>query len=135
VPAPTSFDYAILRVVPRVERQEFINVGVILYCLQRDFLEARVSLDRDRLVALAPEVDVALVESHLATIPQICIGGVAAGPLGALSDKERFHWLVAPKSAIVQTSPVHSGMCRDPEAMLEHLMRTMVLPTRQAGVR
>jgi hypothetical protein len=127
VPAPSSFDYAILRVVPRVEREEFLNVGVVVYCLQQDFLAARTALDVNRVRAFAPEIDITTVEQHLASVPLLCAGGVAAGPLGALSAKERFHWIVAPRSTVVQVSPVHSGICSDPAQALEHLLRTMVL--------
>ncbi len=127
MPAPSSFDYAILRVVPRVEREEFLNVGVVVYCLQQDFLAARTALDVNRVRAFAPEIDITTVEQHLASVPLLCAGGVAAGPLGALSAKERFHWIVAPRSTVVQVSPVHSGICSDPAQALEHLLRTMVL--------
>jgi hypothetical protein len=126
VPAPSSFDYAIVRVVPRVERGEFINAGVILFCLTHRFLSAKVELDERRLLALAPEVDLPLVRGHLEAIPRICAGGRAAGPIGQLPQKERWHWLVAPRSTILQTSPVHSGVCGDPMQALEHLMGTMV---------
>lgn len=126
MPARCSFDYAVIRVVPRVEREEFINAGVILYCLSQRFLEARIELDRERLLALAPDADLALVEEHLASVPLICAGGKGAGPLGALSQKERFHWLVAPRSTIIQCSPVHSGLCESPEEALEKLLDRMV---------
>lgn len=128
MPAPSSFDYAVVRVVPRVEREEFINVGVILYCLTKGFLGARVELDEARLKAFAPDVDVELVRGHLESIPRVCAGGRAAGPLGELSQKERFHWLVAPRSTMIQTGPVHSGLCEDPAAALEHLLNRMVRP-------
>jgi hypothetical protein len=126
VPAHSSFDYAIVRVMPRVERGEFINVGVILFCLTSRFLSAKVELDERRLVALAPEVDVAMVRANLEAIPRICAGGRTAGPIGQLPQKERWHWLVAPRSTILQTSPVHSGLCEDPAKALEHLMDRMV---------
>jgi hypothetical protein len=126
VPAPSSFDYAIVRVVPRVERGEFINAGVILFCLTHRFLAAQVELDEQRLLALEPEVDMALVRGHLEAIPHLCAGGRKAGPIGQLPQKERWHWLVAPRSTIIQTSPVHSGLCEDPTKALEHLMDTMV---------
>jgi len=126
VPAHSSFDYAIVRVVPRVEREEFINAGVILYCLTHRFLDARVELDERRLLALAPDADVELLRSHLASIPRLCAGGKAAGPIGQLPQKERFHWLVAPRSTMIQTGPVHSGLCEEPAKALEHLMQRMV---------
>ncbi|WP_257456809.1 DUF3037 domain-containing protein [Archangium lipolyticum] len=128
MPAHSSFDYAIVRVVPRVEREEFINAGVILYCLTRRFLDARVELDERRLLALAPDIDVELIRGHLEAIPRLCAGGKAAGPIGQLPQKERFHWLVAPRSTMLQTGPVHSGLCQEPAKALEHLMQRMVRP-------
>jgi hypothetical protein len=136
VPAKSSFDYAIVRVVPRVEREEFVNAGVILFCLERDFLGARIDLDRDRLRALDPEVDVALVEEHLAALPRIAAGGEGSGPIGRLSRRERFHWLVAPRSTVIQVSAVHSGLCDDPDRALEGLLDRMVrVPAGAAGSR
>jgi hypothetical protein len=132
VPAPASFDYAIVRVVPRVEREEFVNAGAILFCLERDFLAARVELDRARLRALAPDADLALVEEHLAAIPLVAAGGEGSGPIGKLSRRERFHWLVAPRSTIIQVSPVHSGLCDDPALALERLFARMVPNDPQA---
>lgn len=123
---PSSYDYAIVRVVPRVEREEFINAGVILSCQAQDFLDARIDLDESRLLALDPRVDLEAVRVNLASIPLVCAGGPAAGPIGKLTPRERFHWLVAPRSTIIQTSPVHSGRCQDPAAALDHLVRTMV---------
>ena len=120
------YDHAIVRVVPRPERGEFINVGAIVSCATSKFLEARIELDERRLFALAPELDLDLVRAHLATIPLICAGGEAAGPIGRLSQRERFHWLVAPRSAVIQTSAVHTGRCTDPALALEHLLRVMV---------
>ena len=126
MPERTSFEYAILRVVPRVEREEFINAGVLLFCLARDFLAARVELDVDRLRALSPEVDVQLVREHLDAFPRICAGGPDSGPIGKLPLKARWHWLVAPRSTIVQVSPVHAGLCEAPEVELEHVLDRMV---------
>jgi hypothetical protein len=126
VRTPSSYDYAIVRVVPRVEREEFINAGVILSCPAQDFLGARIDLDEQRLLALDPDADVEAVRANLASIPLLCAGGAAAGPIGKLSPRERFHWLVAPRSTIIQTSPVHSGRCQDPAAALDHLLQTMV---------
>jgi hypothetical protein len=121
-----SFDYAIVRVVPRVDRGEFINAGVVLFCSTKGFLDARIALDRERLTALAPDVDVPLVESHLGVIPIVCRGGDEAGAIGQLPQRARFHWLVAPRSTIIQTSPMHSGVHHDPEAALEALFRKLV---------
>ncbi len=126
MPERSSFDYAIIRVVPRVERGEFINAGIILYCLTSRFLGAKVELNEPRLLALAPEVDVAMVRGHLEAIPHICAGGKKAGPIGQLAQKERWHWLVAPRSTVIQTSPVHSGLCEDPARAVEHLMDSLV---------
>lgn len=123
-----SFDYAVLRVVPRVDRDEFINAGVILYCRGLDFLGARVALDRARLTALCPAAaaDLDTIEAALALVPRICAGDPAAGPISALGRSERFHWLVSPRSAMAQVSPVHSGLCDDPAATLDHLLDTVV---------
>jgi Protein of unknown function (DUF3037) len=126
VPAPSSFDYAVVRVVPRVDREEFLNAGVILFCLERDFLAARVELDGARIRALFPDADLAAIEGHLRAIPRIAAGGEGAGPIGRLSPRERFHWLVAPRSTVIQVSPVHAGLCEDPERALEHLVDRMV---------
>jgi hypothetical protein len=127
VPALSSFDYAILRVVPRVEREEQINAGVILFCLERDFLQARVEVNEPRIRALWPDADVELIRAHLEAIPRICAGSPDAGPIGRLSIRERFHWLVAPRSTIIQVSPVHTGLCDSPERAIEELFRRMVL--------
>ena len=123
-----EFDYAIVRVVPRVERDEFMNAGVILYCRPLDYLAARIALDRARLTALFPAAagDVEAIEAALAVIPRICAGDADAGPIAQLPQSERFHWLVAPRSTIAQTGPVHSGLCDEPAKMLEHLVERMV---------
>lgn len=132
MPALRSYDYAVVRVVPRVEREEFVNAGVILYCSALRFLAARVELDAGRLRALAPAIDLDLVRAHLASIPRICAGGRDAGPIGALPPVERFDWLVAPRSTILQTSPVHAGLCADPDAELDRLLDRLVrLPPGQ----
>ena len=130
VSTPASYDYAVIRVVPRVEREEFVNVGVIVSCPSRDFLEARIELQPQRVAALDATVDLEAIGKHLAAIPIICKGGADAGPIGRLSQRERFHWLVAPRSAVIQTSPAHSGRCDNPEALIEHLLDTMVRPPR-----
>jgi hypothetical protein len=126
VPAPIWYDYAIVRVVPRPEREEFINAGVILSSVKARMLEARIALDETRLLAIDPTVDLEQIHAHLATIPLICEGGIAAGVIGKLSQRERFHWLVAPRSAVIQTSAVHGGRCEDPHQALEHLVCAMV---------
>ena len=130
-----SYDYAIVRVVPRVEREEFVNAGVLLSCPSRDFLAARIELDESRLTALDPAVDLASVQANLASIPRICAGGPDAGPIGRLTPRERFHWLVAPRSTMIQTSAVHTGRCEDPVLALEHLLTTMVRTPRKASIR
>ena len=126
-----AYDYAIIRVVPRVEREEFVNVGVIVSCPAKGFLEARIELDEQRLMALDPGIDIESIRTHLATIPAICAGGEQAGPIGRLSQRERFHWLIAPRSATIQISPAHTGYCRNQTAVLEHLLDTMVRPFRK----
>jgi Protein of unknown function (DUF3037) len=121
-----TYDYAVVRVVPRVERGEFVNAGIIISCDVERILQASIDLDESALLAIDAHVDMDLVRSALAAIPTICAGGEGAGDIGRMSARERFHWLVAPRSTIVQTSPVHTGQCADPNAALEHLMRTMV---------
>lgn len=123
-----SFEYAVVRVVPRVEREEFLNAGVILYCRSLRFLDARIALDRARLQALSldPALDLDTIERALAMIPRICAGDAAAGPIAALDQAERFRWLCATRSTVNQVSPVHAGLCDDPAAMLDHLMTKMV---------
>ena len=121
-----TYDYAIVRVVPRVDRGEFVNAGIILSCDVERILQASIELDEAVLLALDPGVDLDLVRSSLAAIPAICAGGADAGALGQLSARERFHWLVSPKSTIVQTSPVHTGQCHDLGTVIDHLMDKMV---------
>lgn len=121
-----SFDYAVVRVVPRVERGEFVNAGVVLFCSTRAFLDARIELDGDRLRTLDPSIDTALVQSHLDTIPLICRGGAGAGAIGQLAQRARFHWLVAPRSTVIQTSPVHAGVHEDLEIALGQLLDKLV---------
>jgi hypothetical protein len=121
-----TYDYAIIRVVPRVERGEAINVGVILSCPALDFLDARIELDPSRLLALDPSADIEATRAHLEMIPRVCRGGADAGPIGELPQRSRFHWLVSPRSTIIQLSPVHTGRTSDPEKALERLLETMV---------
>ena len=125
----SSYDYAVIRVVPRVDREEFLNVGIIVSCPAKDFLEARIELDESRLLAFDPTLDIEAIRSHLASIPRICAGGPDAGPIGQLSQRERFHWLVAPRSTIIQTSRVHTGRCTDPDPVSERLLDSMVRAT------
>jgi hypothetical protein len=124
--APCTYDYAIVRVVPHVDRGEFVNAGVIVSCTSQQYLKARIELDESRLLALAPALDLTSIRRALAAFPTICDGGAAAGPFGALTARQRFDWLVAPRSASIQISPVHSGRCTDLDAALEHLIVRMV---------
>ena len=120
------YDYIIIRVVPKVEREEFINVGVILSCKEKKFLKARIHLDENRLKLLNKEIDIDTIKSHLSAFEDISAGSENAGPIAKLSQMERFHWLSSPKSTIIQTSPVHSGYCKEPSETLDHLLKTMV---------
>ncbi len=126
---PNSFDYAVLRVVPLTEREEFFNVGVIVFCPQRKFLQAIVHLDAHKLHALAPELLPEEIQQRLDAIVKICAGNPAAGPIARLSQRARFHWLVAPRNTLIQPSPVHAGICNKPEAVLERVFREQVLTT------
>jgi hypothetical protein len=121
-----AYDYAIVRVVPRVDRGEFVNAGVIVSCATTRFLAARIELDERPLLALDPRADLPTLRAALEAIPLACAGGPAAGAIGRLSVRERFHWLVAPRSSSVQTSPVHTGLCSDPASAIEHLLARMV---------
>ena len=121
-----TFDYATIRLVPRVEREEFLNVGVILSCPARNFLEARIEPDWNRLRAFAPQLEPEEVQTYLDIIPTICAGGMDAGTIGKMNPRERFYWLTAQRSTILQTSPVHTGFTRDAEKTLEHLLELMV---------
>ncbi|MGB3633614.1 MAG: DUF3037 domain-containing protein [Rubrobacteraceae bacterium] len=121
------FEYAILRVVPRVERGECINAGVVLYCQDEKFLEARIHLDSRRLLALEPTADLDAVRAHLEAVQPVCAGSEEAGAVGRMPKRERFGWLVAPRSTVVQPSPIHTGLTEDPVAELERLLQNMVL--------
>jgi Protein of unknown function (DUF3037) len=124
--APEPFQYAVLRVVPRVEREEFVNVGVIVFCRTRQFLRARVALDPLRIRAIAPDIDLVAVGEHLDARVRVAAGDSDAGPIAALPQSERFHWLVAPSSTMIQTSSVHSGLCHDPDSVLDRLFTQLV---------
>jgi hypothetical protein len=123
---PNAFQYAIVRVLPRVERGECLNVGVVLLCRPRRYLAARIALDEGRLAAFAPDLDPATIRPHLAAIERIAAGDPDAGPIARLGQAERFHWLVSPSSTIIQASEVHSGLCDDPAVELDHLVATLV---------
>ncbi len=123
---PSSFDYAVIRVVPRVELEEFVNVGVIVFCLQRRFLEVRVRCDAERLLALWPELDVERLGRHMEAFARVARGDEAGGPIARLGLRERFHWLVAPRSTMIQVSPVHTGISEEPERVVAELLDRMV---------
>jgi hypothetical protein len=129
VPALNSFDYATLRIVPCAERAEFVNAGVVLHCPEAAFLGCRVLLDEERLRALWPALELDVVREHLTAFPRIAAGDPEAGPIAKLSRRERFHWMVAPRSTMIQVSPVHAGICDTPAEMLEGLFRRLVART------
>jgi len=131
--APDPFQYAVLRLVPRVEREEFVNVGVIVFCRARRFLRARVALDPRRIHALYPGIDLDAISEHLEARVRVAAGDADAGPVAQLPQSERFHWLVAPSSTVLQASSVHSGLCDDPEAVLDHLFTELVAPAGDQG--
>lgn len=118
-----SFDYFIVRVVPEVARQEFINAGVVIYCPEKRYLGARVQVCDARLSALWPSIDVALVREHLLALERVCGGSADGGPIARLSLQARFHWLGSVRSTIIQPSPVHTGTCRDPEEVMDRLVK------------
>lgn len=122
MPGLHSYDYAFVRVVPHIERGEFVNVGVILFCRTRRYLDAKIRIDETKVAALTPPFDLAQLQTHLNFIPRICAGD---GPIGQLGQAESFHWLVAPHNTVIQTSPVHSGLCADPVLALERLIEKM----------
>jgi len=134
VPKPHTYDYAIIRVVPRVDRGEFVNAGVIVSCASAGYLKAFIELDDARLLAIDSIADLDSIHAALAVLPVICDGGESAGPLGRLSLRQRFDWLVAPRSSSIQTSPVHSGRCDDLDAAAERLLERVVRkPRPEAG--
>jgi hypothetical protein len=122
MPGLHSYEYAFIRVVPLIDRGEFINVGVILFCRTLRYLDARIVLDETKVQAMAPSLNMTQLQEHLALIPRICAGD---GPIGELGQAESFHWLVAPHDTMIQTGPVHAGVCEDPNVALEHLLRCM----------
>ena len=126
MPDRCSYDYSVIRVVPDVARGEFLNAGVVLFAKSQRALLSRIALDEARLHALAPDADVNVIRSHLASIERICAGGPAAGPHAGLTASERFHWLTAPRSTVIQLSPVHSGICDDPASEADRLFARLV---------
>jgi hypothetical protein len=123
---PHLFEYAVIRVVPHVEREEFLNVGVILYCASEKFLRCITEIDEQRLKVLCDKIDFDELRNHIKSFERICAGGKEAGPIGSLSIPERFRWLTAAKSAVLQTSPVHPGLCTNAAEKLAHLYRQLV---------
>lgn len=121
------FEYAVIRVVPRVEREEFMNVGVILYCAKKKYLKSIIAVDEARLAAFSPTLDIPVLLSNIKAISLICSGGKAGGPIGQLDLPSRFRWLTATRSTVLQASKVHPGFCQDPEAMLVRLVEELVL--------
>lgn len=121
------FEYAVIRIVPRVDREEFLNVGVVLYCSKQKFLQALYTLDQDRLTIFSKAIDLEEVEKYLVSFQKICHGGREGGPIGQLPIAERFRWLTAVRSTVVQTSPVHPGLCMDAEETIHNLFDRLVL--------
>ncbi|WP_223198900.1 DUF3037 domain-containing protein [Solihabitans fulvus] len=132
---PHVFEYAVLRVIPRIERGECVNVGVLVYSAPLNFLKAAVHLDEARLRALDPTVDLAAVEAQLSSLRAVCAGGPAAGAAGTTTIGRRFRWLTAPRSTIIQAAPAHTGLTDDPERELAHLLRVLVLPPGEVARR
>ncbi|MES2518889.1 MAG: DUF3037 domain-containing protein [Bacteroidota bacterium] len=121
------YEYAVIRIVPKVEREEFLNVGIILYCSKQGFLQAKYLLNKERLGAFANTINVEELEQYLQTWERICGGGKNAGPIGILPIASRFRWLTATRSTIVQTSKVHPGLCADAQETIERLFEELVL--------
>jgi hypothetical protein len=126
VPKRSSYSYSVVRVVPHVDREEFLNAGVVVFCDALDLLCARIELDETRLLSLAPRADIPFLKRHLEAIPVVSAGGPSAGPIGALPARERWRWLVAPRSTVVQMSAPHGGLCLALEDELERLMDRLV---------
>lgn len=123
---PDPYDFATIRIVPRVEREEFLNAGVIVFCPTRQYLKARVHIDEPRLKALWPDLDFPLLRQHLESFPAICAADPNAGPIAAKPLRERFHWVAAPRSTMIQISPVHTGLCESPDEVLDELFAKLV---------
>jgi hypothetical protein len=127
MPTTSSYNYAIIRIVPLVERGECINIGVILFCRTQRFLDMLIHFDQQRVSTFAPTLDLSLVQQQIEALVRVCRGGDGSGPIGQLSQAERFHWLVSPRSTIIQASPVHCGTCSDPASTLQKLLQKLVL--------
>ena len=126
MPGREDFQYAVIRVVPRVERGECLNAGVVLFCRRLGFIAARTGLDAAALAVIAPDADAGEVRAHLSALERVAAGADDGGPIAALKPSERFHWLTAPSSTVVQASPVHTGLTSDPAAELDHLFEQLV---------
>ncbi len=127
MPEKQLFEYAVIRVVPRVEREEFINVGIILFCAKQQFLNATIVLNEAKILAFAPDLEIDFIKDNLNAITKICMGGSDAGPIGQLDHASRFRWLTATRSTVVQASKVHPGFCKDPTETLNKLTQQLVL--------
>jgi len=127
MPENQLFEYAVIRLVPHVEREEFVNVGVVVLCAQQQFLKSTFELNENRLAALCADLDLAEVREHIAAFDRICQGGANGGPIGSLPIAERFRWLTATRSTVLQTSRVHPGLCSDPDEILHRLYKQLVL--------
>lgn len=125
-PSRSPFEYAVVRVVPDIEREEFVNAGLILFCRPRTFLAARTHLDEEALAALRAGCDADGIREHLTFIEGVASGTVATGPFATMTPSERFHWLTTPRSTVVQPGPLHAGTTEDPAATFEHLFEVMV---------
>ncbi len=125
MPERIPYEYAVVRVVPRVDRDEFVNAGVIVFAKTSKLLAASTHVDEARLLALWPNIDVESVKRHLTAINRICEGDPSAGPIAAMSQSERFHWLTSPRSALIQVSPVRTGLSDAPETVVAHLSREL----------
>ena len=121
-----QYEYAVIRIVPQVEREEFLNVGVVLFCSKRKFLRCRYNLNVARVSAVFPELDLAEIQEHLHSFERICHGEADSGPIGRLVPAERFRWLTATRSTVLQTSKVHPGLCGDPDTMLDRIFQQQV---------
>lgn len=121
-----DYDYAIVRLVPHVHRESFMNIGVVLHARRENYLDALFALDRERIASFAPSIDLSLLDRYIDAYCRVCKGGAQGGPVGLLPASERFHWLTAPRSAVIQTSAVHPGRCRDTAAEIERLLQQEV---------
>ena len=126
MPHAEAFQYALLRAMPSLPRGEALNVGVVLYSPRHRYLEARTLLDPERLRLLDPDIDLEAVRAHLTLIEQVAAGTPSAGPIAGLDRSERFGWITSPSSTVIQPSPVHTGLCEDPAATLQHLFASLV---------